>query len=58
MNIGRRKTMSRDTERIMKMFNPDGYKEGTPYWILPNDMITYDYNEWLEADKAYWSEKQ
>jgi hypothetical protein len=58
MNIGRRKTMSRDTERIMKMFSPDGYKEGTPYWILPNDMITYDYNEWLEADKAYWSEKQ
>ena len=58
MNIGRRKIMSRDTERIMKMFNPDGYEEGTPYWILPNDRKTYDYKEWLEADKAYWSEKQ
>ena len=35
--------MSRDAERIIKMFNPDGYEEGTPYWVLPNDRITYNY---------------
>lgn len=46
--------MSREVERMRKMFCPDGYKEGTPYWILPNDRITYNYNEWLEADTEYW----
>lgn len=50
--------MSRETERMRKMFCPDGYKEGTPYWILPNDRITYNYNEWLEADKAYFGDEK
>jgi len=49
---------SRDTERIMKMFSPDGYEEGSPYWILPNDRKTYDYKEWLEADKAYFGDEK
>ena len=58
MIIGGRRTMSRESERIMKMFNPDGYEEGSPYWILPNDRKTYDYKEWLEADKDYWSGRE
>ena len=56
--FAKRNVMSRDAERIIKMFNPDGYKEGSPYWVLPNDRITYDYKEWFEADKAYWGEEQ
>ena len=50
--------MSRELERVRKMFVPDGYDEGTPYWILPSDRITYDYKEWLSADKAYWKDKE
>ena len=50
--------MSREMERMRKMFCPDGYKEGSPYWILPNDRITYNYNEWLEADKAYFGDEK
>ena len=45
--------MSRELERMRKMLIPDGYDEGTPYWILPNDRITYNYKEWLNADKDY-----
>jgi hypothetical protein len=50
--------MSRELERMRKMLIPDGYDEGTPYWILPSDRITYDYNEWLNADKAYWKNRE
>ena len=50
--------MSREMERVLKAFHPDGYKEGTPYWILPNDRITYNYNEWLETDKAYFGDEK
>ncbi len=52
------KNMSRELERMRKMLVPDGYNGGTPYWILPNDRITYDYNEWLNADKAYWKNRE
>ena len=50
--------MSRELERMRKMLIPDGYDEGTPYWILPNDRITYDYKEWLSADKDYWENRE
>ena len=49
MTIGKRKMANRDAERMMRLVCPDGYEEGTPYWILPNDRKTYDYKEWLEA---------
>lgn len=58
MIIGRRKKMSRDAERIIKMFNPDGYEEGSPYLILHNDRKTYDYKEWLESDKTYFGDEK
>lgn len=50
--------MSREMERVRKMFCPDGYKEGSPYWILPNDRTTDNYNEWLDADRAYWKGRE
>lgn len=50
--------MSRELERMRKMLVPDGYDEGTPYWILPSDRITYDYKEWLSADRAYWKNRE
>ena len=50
--------MNREVERIKKMFAPDGYEEGTPYWILPNDRKTYSYEEWARADKEDWKGRE
>ena len=58
MTIGKRKMANRDAERMMRLVCPDGYEEGTPYWILPNDRKTYEYKEWLEADKAYFGDEK
>ena len=46
--------MNRDFERVKKMFGPDGEDCDGPYWVLPNGRKTYDYKEWLDADRAYW----
>ena len=36
---------------------PDGYDCDGPYWILPSDRKTHDFQEWLRYDKEYWKEK-
>lgn len=50
--------MSKEFDRFKKRFNPDGYDtNGQPYWILPSDRKTYDFEEWFKADEEYWKNK-
>ena len=49
--------MCREAERIKKRYNPDGFENGMPYWILPSDRKTYSYEEWYNADVEYWKNK-
>lgn len=44
--------------RFYKEWRPDGFDADGPYWIMPNDRKTHDFQEWLEADKKYWKEKE
>ena len=46
--------MSKLYERIKKRFSPDGFDYNGPYWILPSDRKTYDFEEWALADIEYW----
>ncbi len=51
--------MSIELDRFKKQFNPDGYDtDGAPYWILPSDRKTYNFAEWINADKEYWKNKK
>ena len=51
--------MDRESKRMLKRYHPDGYEnDGTPFWILPSDRITYSYEEWCEYDKIFWSEQE
>ena len=34
-------------KRVWKYYQPDGVDIDGPYWYLPNDRKTYDFNEWL-----------
>ena len=44
---------------IDRMFkHPDGYDMDGPYYVLPSDRITHDYNEWAQADKEYWRSRR
>lgn len=38
----------------MKWLEPDGWKEGTPYWVLPSDRITYSMSEAISAREEYY----
>ena len=40
-------------KRVWRYYQPDGVDIDGPYWYLPNDRKTYNFNEWLREDEEY-----